>query len=380
MHFLDTFILLAFISRASSFKCGYSDECLVNSGESNKHVSRIDPNIIWPNKTVPYEIHAEFTDQEKVLIQIAIEEYNYKTCLNWVPRNGQLKYASFEINRHSTECGAYAAHCVDDEKLIMKFLMNPGCPKYPGIYLHEMGHLACLEHEQERLDRDNFVRPYTPDCSIGPKNWDSDHLYDYLSVMHYPCDENLTCMKPTRPDVPICGQFAESQVPVLTAGDAEKINDIFQCPGCLSYRFRYTNLTSPSEAFNAGSDASAPFICRGYAGGNIFPGKASFLLESCWISNDGGVVKLTSEFEVLTNPADANLIWIKTEGFIPDGAIEVGRNKINEPVFAARCELTINGRKFVTTGRVVRSNPLEAFFPFEEVEYSCNDFEILICQ
>jgi len=149
-------------------------------------------------------------------VQAAINDYHAKTCIQWVPRTSQAAYVNF---RRVIGGGTYAASCYYPGTVRTVTLDND---VVVGSIIHEMGHTVCFGHEQDRNDRDLYLKPGTS-CPGTYNHVNGGHLYDYLSVMHYPCEGS--CVTPSMPGVTQC---TNGSISVL---DAEKLNDMYQCTG-----------------------------------------------------------------------------------------------------------------------------------------------------
>lgn len=189
--------------------------------------------------------------------------------------------------------------------------------------------------------------------------------------MHYGMD--ASCFK-------YPGVTASGSTVGLNVLDAEKLNDAYNCPGCLSYRFRFPNqIDANSNPLEAGTDGRPLYSCRVYMNGDIVPGKAVLgSSPACWVSYNGREVGFSSGFEVLTNPSRVNFRWIRSSS-LPSNAIAGGRTISDEVLYVARCYHTANGKNLVTPGKVFASKPNVAYAPYGFAEIECTNFEILVC-
>lgn len=88
--------------------------------------------------------------------------------------------------------------------------------------VHEMGHVLCFGHEQNRNDKAGWIY----DCSTEKyEHLNFGHLYDYMSIMQYGC---WSCIAPTREGVSLDQCESRDGLSIL---DAEKINDMYNCGG-----------------------------------------------------------------------------------------------------------------------------------------------------
>jgi astacin len=139
----------------------------------------------WPNNTVPYVIDSSvFTVDGLTRITDAIDEYNTKTTLRWVPRTNETDYARFSPSPSDIACSSQVGR-VGNEQII-----------YVGTIgdcsvAHEMGHTLGLFHEMERPDRDQYVKVHFENLKPGSESQfailtgDTSTPYDVASVMQY---------------------------------------------------------------------------------------------------------------------------------------------------------------------------------------------------
>lgn len=302
---------------------------------------------------------------ERLNLQLAIDDYHRKTCIRWIPGSGQGAHVHFQ---NVNEGCAYSDNCYTGRRVTASF---GGCKNWDTM-VHEMGHALCFGHEQDRADRNNYLD--SPRCT-GDGIYDHlnfYHLYDYRSVMHYGMDSS--CFK--FPGVTSAGSSVG-----LNVLDAEKLNDAYNCQGCLSYRFRFVHqIDSNSNPVAGGSQGSLiMYPCRAYVNGDIVLGKARLsFAPACFIPHNGREVMVDSGFEVLTNPSRANLRWIRSS-VVPVNAIAGGRNANDEALYVARCYHTANGDNLVTLGYTKANTPSFAYIAHGGAEMLCSDFEVLVC-
>ncbi|OXA41302.1 Embryonic protein UVS.2 [Folsomia candida] len=194
--------------------------------------------------------------------------------------------------------------------------------------VHEMGHVLCFGHEQNRNDKAGWIY----DCSTEKyEHLNFGHLYDYMSIMQYGC---WSCIAPTREGVSLDQCESRDGLSIL---DAEKINDMlpilpFQV---LPYAKRH-HKRGPWRVRTL-RRAVCLYVCRAFVKGEIVSGKCVVRggVWSCWVPHGGSEygVHNQEEFEGLTNPANVNLRWVAGGGgAIPGNAIASGRTANGEPV------------------------------------------------
>ncbi len=151
-------------------------------------VRRLAPfprEVLWPNAIVPYVIDDDVPHPEWILEAMSI--WNTSTVVEFVERTTERDYLRFAL-REEPGCVAVFGRGFDGGEQIMPIL--PGGCTVP-ITLHELGHAIGMAHEQERRDRDRYVRMLWQNIRPGtnrlnPKEWGAAiGPYDYRSVMHY---------------------------------------------------------------------------------------------------------------------------------------------------------------------------------------------------
>ena len=141
----------------------------------------------WPNGRIPYSIDPNLPNQQRVVDAVNHWNTNLMGMIQFVVRTNEADYAYFQLS--TTGCSSPVGY-------------YPGAGPHPvqlanecgsGNVAHEMGHIVGLDHEQNRLDRDNYVTidfskittAYVQNFSITAdhKNYQT---YDFGSIMHYP--------------------------------------------------------------------------------------------------------------------------------------------------------------------------------------------------
>lgn len=193
----------------------------------------------WPNGIVPYFISNSFQESTRLLIERkCIQQYLDKTCLKFIPkRPSDQNYISIE-NGHS---GCWSNIGMSGGKQTLN-LQEGGCTTLIGTCLHEILHALGFLHEQNRFDRDPFVKinynniknGYEANFQKGRSSeQDSQGIsYDYGSVMHY----NVNAFsKNTEPTIIALKQTNKKigQREGFSKNDLKKVNRMY-CKGLTS--------------------------------------------------------------------------------------------------------------------------------------------------
>lgn len=139
----------------------------------------------WPNGTVPYVFDPSLGSRARQDMQYAIDHWNSKTNLRFVPRAGQSNYISIVG-------GGGCSSWIGMQGGRQEVTLAEGCGK--GAAVHELGHAVGFFHEQTRTDRDSYVNIYWDKIQSGMEyNFNKMSTsagtnygnYDYYSIMHY---------------------------------------------------------------------------------------------------------------------------------------------------------------------------------------------------
>ncbi|XP_040575805.1 zinc metalloproteinase nas-7 [Lepeophtheirus salmonis] len=112
-------------------------------------------NNLWPKKQVPYTFGPSFTSKEKSLIRKAMKKIQSGSCVRFVPRRSQKNYVQFRNDKSG--CFATAIGFNRNRRVIVVNLSRRGCMGQATI-IHELFHVLGFLHEQNRPDRDRFIR------------------------------------------------------------------------------------------------------------------------------------------------------------------------------------------------------------------------------
>lgn len=124
------------------------------------------------------------------MISDAIEQFKLHTCIRFVPRANEKDYVAF--TNEATGCWSEVGKSGGEQEINFQ---TPDCMVLIGTVLHEILHALGFFHEQNRYDRDDFVRVnfqnIPKDKFINFEKMSSDEIssydveYDIRSVLHY---------------------------------------------------------------------------------------------------------------------------------------------------------------------------------------------------
>jgi hypothetical protein len=145
--------------------------------------------VFWPGGLVPYRFDTNYniSATESNAILAGLREWELAGKVKFVPYTNQANYVLLQF----TNDGSGTGYCLLGTPATM---MLHGLAR--GLMCHEGGHLLGLQHEHQRLDRNNYItvnlgNVYGGTNGEGAAEFliDSNSipfgLYDFQSVMHY---------------------------------------------------------------------------------------------------------------------------------------------------------------------------------------------------
>ncbi|XP_022342446.2 tolloid-like protein 1 [Crassostrea virginica] len=185
---------------------------------------------LWNTRVVPYRFHPEFQTGDRQAVLDAIADFHNKTCIRFVPRTTEKDYVTFrQLNGCFSNIGRQGGE--------QNVSLASDCLK-KGTAIHELMHAVGFFHEQNRPDRDSWVRvihtniePDKTDNFEKLRSWEVNTLgirYDYGSVMHYSKTAFSRNGNPTI--LPIRDTVAEiGQRHGFSHLDISKVNKLYRC-------------------------------------------------------------------------------------------------------------------------------------------------------
>ncbi|CAB4021953.1 Zinc metallo ase nas-6 [Paramuricea clavata] len=192
-----------------------------------------DRSALWPGGVIPYEFGNTIGGQRwfKKLITGAMSEWEAKTCIKFRRKTVyDRNYVHIHIgNGCNSDVGMVGGR--------QTISLGNGCAHH-SVVLHELGHVVGFWHEQNRPDRDSYVRIVTK--NIIPKLLFAFHKYsthkinslgvpyDYKSIMHY----SRTAFTKNRRDtiVALDGKTTRFGNNHLSSLDILQANRLYKCP------------------------------------------------------------------------------------------------------------------------------------------------------
>jgi hypothetical protein len=157
----------------------------------------------WPGDVVPYSIDPAYPSSDLVLQ--AISAWQNVTKVRFVERtlanaSSYRNYVYFTNGTDPNACYSYGVGMQGGRQLVE---LVDGCQF--GQIVHEIGHVLGLDHEQNRSDRDKYVKVNLENVMKGyegafaqrPSLYKDLGTYDYDSIMHYETDAFSVNSQPT---------------------------------------------------------------------------------------------------------------------------------------------------------------------------------------
>lgn len=214
------------LGRAEEFGAGQTRKVKAGPGGLVPRAAAVvEDDFLWPGGVVPYEIAPELTPAQREGIPEAIAEWNSRTVVSLVPRDGQADYVLFAPDSAAL-CAADLGRQGGMQKI---YVTDWGCGK--DAIVHEIGHVLGLGHEHQREDRDSYLM--VGGGPGGGRTWHTQQFtaefpplgpYNYRSAMHYPLPIGEHGSMETIPpglDVPAAG---------LSPGDIDGVARLYGRP------------------------------------------------------------------------------------------------------------------------------------------------------
>lgn len=192
----------------------------------------------WPFGIVPYEIDPKLAKQNGTLdlLDQAFEHFHNSTCIRFRPKTeNDTDYVLYVFGN-----GCWSRN---EGRLGGKQEISLGedCGDQFGTVVHETAHALGFRHEQNRPDRNRYIRVIEKNIErdfLGQFNKSSDnensslgYAYDYRSIMHY---EDGAYSDRGNKTIKVIGvgkkhQFEIGQRERLSDIDIAQLNDMYNC-------------------------------------------------------------------------------------------------------------------------------------------------------
>ncbi|OWA52335.1 putative Zinc metalloproteinase nas-15 [Hypsibius exemplaris] len=208
----------------------------------------VNDDRLWPNAIIPYTINEdEFTSTDIQLIERAIRGMVAETCLKFPPRTNEKYYVTF--TKGTNGCTSYVGNLHGHQMISL----HSSCLTLIGEIQHEIMHAIGFQHEQSRIDRDQYVHVIFDNIPTSLHNQFAkyrgrtfDLPYDYNSIMHFAHNtfskdpENLPTILPNgqapignrKRDDPIINPVKRPTTPIPSSGKTGKKSqrETSRCP------------------------------------------------------------------------------------------------------------------------------------------------------
>lgn len=178
----------------------------------------LEKSRTWANGRVPYKMSSSFSATAQANIKRTMEIISTKVdnCVQFVEKTASdPNYVDILPN---DESGCYSY--VGDIKSGAQFLkLDYLCQDDKAVIAHELMHALGFHHEQNRADRDNFVKidfnllTQQQDQYIKQTGQAYTTPYDYQSLMHYPANDGMTAINPVGSAIPGAWGRPDTEVP-----------------------------------------------------------------------------------------------------------------------------------------------------------------------
>merc|ERR1712126_715656 len=204
--------------------------------KDNVSTRTVSPGSGWPRGVMLYRISPELIPY-KNLIQGAMQAIASKTCVKF--REAGSNDRSY-VNYQNRNYGCYSN--LGKQPFPQTLNLGGGCLSQ-DIIIHETMHALGFWHEQNRQDRDKYIKILWENIKPEGKSEFQiknpiDHLgtpYDYCSIMHYYdtafSKNGLKTMEPVKP-LASCGSLGNGMgkgAGRLSSIDIKRLNKFYNC-------------------------------------------------------------------------------------------------------------------------------------------------------
>jgi hypothetical protein len=172
----------------------------VDAGAAGTGIIYSDPlgssSYRWPNAEIHYTINAsewpaDKRDEATRLVVFSMARWESLTRIHFIPADGCVD--CLIVRGVGDRCYSDIGYTQGQSSIMhLPILSGLDCTA-PNIIMHELGHIIGLRHEQQRIDRDNYVT-FHPENAADTADFAKDDSgsatepvgdYDYVSIMNY---------------------------------------------------------------------------------------------------------------------------------------------------------------------------------------------------
>lgn len=187
-------------------------------------------NMRWPNAKLIFDLDANLPASVRAEIFLAIAHYQRYTSIKFVERTdkNKEKYPNYVHFKTGLGCSSYVGMQGGKQVIIINYQCGFGST------VHEIGHALGFWHEQNRLDRDDYVKINIENVIPGYEHNFTQALnhstnigkYDFDSIMHYGA---YAFSKNGNPTITVLhGKHGIGQRNGLSNGDVAALKEMYQ--------------------------------------------------------------------------------------------------------------------------------------------------------
>ena len=185
----------------------------------------------WPNNTVVFRYDNSITPQMKQRFEESMNEWRSKTNVRFKERTNEADFVTVQSTGDECNCG-YANLGQVRNRGVLAF----GGRASVSVIMHEIGHTLGYIHEQNRSDRDNYVKVQFQNISNGAENqfFKSDrsiNLTDKLDIESIMMYGSYTFSANRQPTIVDLNGNTYRRTGRLSAGDIAGTNQAYPSTG-----------------------------------------------------------------------------------------------------------------------------------------------------